>query len=230
MTNSESPLLSVGFILDGNRRWAKERNLPSLEGHRKGFEKVRELVGWAHERTINTVYIYAFSTENWNRAPEEVSYLMKLFAEAFTGNLVDDVLAKEGRIVFLGDRSRLPAELVSKITETEAQTKNGKGTTLAVCLSYGGRDEIIAATNTLIREGKELVDEAGFKDAMWGANLPDPDIIVRTSGEQRLSGFLTWQSVYSELFFTKTKWPDFSEKEFDEILEEYKNRERRRGK
>jgi len=230
MTNSESSPLSIGFILDGNRRWAKERNLPSLEGHRKGFEKVRELVGWAHERTIGTVYIYAFSTENWNRAPEEVSYLMKLFAEAFTGSLVDDVLAKGGRIVFLGDRSRLPSELVSKITETEAQTKNGKGTTLAVCMSYGGRDEIIAATNALIREGKELVSEAGFKDAMWGANLPDPDIIVRTSGEQRLSGFLTWQSVYSELFFTKTKWPDFSEKEFDEILEEYKSRERRRGK
>ncbi len=230
MTNQSTSPLSIGFILDGNRRWAKERNLPTLEGHRRGFEKVRELVEWAHERAIDTVYIYAFSTENWNRAPEEVTYLMKLFAEAFTGNLVDDVMKKEGRIVFLGDRSRLGTELATKITETEELTKNGTGTTLAVCMSYGGRDEIIAATNVLIKEGKEIVSEQEFKGAMWGAGLPDPDIIVRTSGERRLSGFLTWQSVYSELFFTDTKWPDFSEEEFDQILEEYKNRDRRRGK
>ncbi len=230
MTNSDTRPLSVGFILDGNRRWAKERNLPTLEGHRRGFEKVRELVEWADVRGIGTVYIYAFSTENWNRAPEEVSYLMKLFAEAFTGNLVDDVLKRNGKIVFLGDRTRLPPELVAKITQTEADTENGTGTTLAVCMSYGGRDEILAATNALIRAGEQVSDEGSFKKAMWGANLPDPDIIVRTSGEQRLSGFLTWQSVYSELFFTDTKWPDFSEKELDEILEEYGQRERRRGK
>lgn len=229
MNNAGQPL-SVGFILDGNRRWAKERNLPTLEGHRKGFEKVRELVEWAHERSIQTVYIYAFSTENWNRSPEEVSYLMKLFAEAFTGNLVDDVLKKNGRIVFLGERNRLSPELIERITETEEQTKGGTGTTLAVCMSYGGRDEILAATNRLIQEGGGVVTEEVFAKALWSAGLPDPDIIVRTSGEQRLSGFLTWQSVYSELFFTDTKWPDFSEEEFDAILEEYANRERRKGK
>ena len=178
---------------------------------------------------MSTVYIYAFSTENWNRTTEEVNYLMKLFAEAFTGNLVSDVLEKNGRIVFLGDRSRLAPELVEKITETEEQTKTGTGTTLAVCMSYGGRDEIIAATNALIKEGREIQNEQEFKDAMWGAGLPDPDIIIRTSGEQRLSGFLTWQSVYSEIFFTDTKWPDFSEEELDKILEEYRNRDRRRG-
>lgn len=230
MTNQDPQPLSIGIILDGNRRWAAERGLPTLEGHRKGAEKVRELMEWAHELGLGTVYIYAFSTENWNRSPEEVAYLMELFAEAFTGDLVQEVGKRNGRIVFMGDRSRLSAELVQKMEETERETSTGNGTTLAVCMSYGGRGEILHAANTLIREGKEIQSEEEFARALWRSDLPDPDILIRTSGEKRLSGFLTWQSVYSELFFTDTMWPAFSKEEFLSILAEYRNRERRRGK
>lgn len=228
MTNK--PINSIGVILDGNRRWAKERGLPTLEGHRKGSERVRDLLEWAHEERVRTVYIYAFSTENWNRTPEEVEYLMELFAEAFSGKLVDEVVKRRGKIVFLGDRSMVPPELVKKMEETEDRTKEGTEGTLAVCLSYGGRAEILAGVNVLIEKGQKIDSEDSFKSALWGAALPDPDLIIRTGGEKRLSGFLTWQSVYSELFFVDTKWPDFSKEEFLGILSEYRNREQRRGK
>lgn len=228
MTNK--PINSIGVILDGNRRWAKQRGLPTLEGHRKGSERVRDLLEWAHEEGVGTVYIYAFSTENWNRTPEEVEYLMQLFSEAFSGKLVDEVVKRNGKIVFLGDRSRVPLELVKKMEETEDRTKEGTEGTLAVCLSYGGRAEIVAGVNALIKNGQSVDSEDTFKGALWGATLPDPDLIIRTGGEKRLSGFLTWQSVYSELFFVDTKWPDFSKEEFLSILSEYRNREQRRGK
>ncbi|MEK7101125.1 MAG: polyprenyl diphosphate synthase [Patescibacteria group bacterium] len=229
MTNKETPN-AIGVILDGNRRWAKEQGLPPFEGHREGSERVKDLVRWAREFGVGTVYIYAFSTENWNRAEEEVSYLMKLMAKFFAEGIVDDIEKEDGRVVFLGDRTRIPPELVSEMERTEERTRNGKAGTLAVCLSYGGRAEIIAAANKLIREGKEIQTEEEFSSALWSAGLPDPDLIIRTSGEQRLSGFLTWQSVYSELFFTATKWPAFTKEEFVSILEEYATRERRKGK
>lgn len=221
---------AIGVILDGNRRWAKEHGLPSLEGHRAGFEKVQELVRWGRDLGVSTVYIYAFSTENWNRTKEEVSYLMELFGAAFSGTFIDEIVENDGRVVFLGDRSLIPSELVHEMERAEERTRNGKSGTLAVCLSYGGRAEIIAATNKLIREGKEITSEAEFSNALWSAGLPDPDLIIRTSGEQRLSGFLAWQAVYSELFFTDTKWPAFTKEEFLSIIEEFGNRERRRGK
>lgn len=204
--------------------------MPTLEGHRAGYEKVRELMRWSKELGISTVYVYAFSTENWNRAPEEVSYLMELLAQAFSGEFIAELIAENGRVVFLGDRSRIPPALVRSMEEAEEKTKHGTAGTLAVCLSYGGRAEIIAAANKLIREGKEIQSEEEFSAALWSAGLPDPDLIIRTSGEQRLSGFLTWQSVYSELFFTQTKWPAFSKEEFLSIISEYGQRERRKGK
>ncbi len=229
MTKGEVPK-AIGVILDGNRRWAREQGLPPFEGHREGSERVKDLVRWAREVGIGTVYIYAFSTENWNRAEEEVSYLMKLMAKFFSEGIVDEIEKEDGRVVFLGDRGRIPPELVYEMERAEERTRNGKGGTLAVCLSYGGRAEIVAAANKLIREGKEIESEEEFSRALWSADLPDPDLIIRTSGEQRLSGFLTWQSVYSELFFTDTKWPAFTKEEFLSILEEYSARERRKGK
>lgn len=229
MTSNEVPK-AIGVILDGNRRWAKEQGLEPFEGHREGSERVKDLVRWAREVGISTVYIYAFSTENWNRAEEEVSYLMKLMAKFFSEGIVTEIEKEDGRVVFLGDRSRIPQALVQEMERAEERTRSGKGGTLAVCLSYGGRAEIIAATNKLIREGKEIAGEEDFSRALWSAGLPDPDLIIRTSGEQRLSGFLTWQSVYSELFFTDTKWPAFTKEEFLSILEEYATRERRKGK
>ena len=220
---------SIGVILDGNRRWAKEHDLPTFEGHATGAERVKDLVTWGNEFGIKTIYIYAFSTENWNRTQEEVGYLMKLFAKFFSDGFVDQIIEQNGRIVFLGDRSKIPQELIVEMERAEEKTKDGEAGTLAVCLSYGGRAEILQATNALIRAGKEISSEAEFADAMWSRGLTDPDLIIRTGGEQRLSGFLTWQSVYSELFFTETKWPAFTKVEFLSILEEFGNRERRRG-
>jgi len=226
---TKKPISSIGVILDGNRRWAKERGLPSLEGHRRGFENVRSLIAWSREEQINTLYIYAFSTENWKRSPEEVGYLMKLFAEAFSGKLVDEAIENGLKIVFLGDRTPIAPELLIEMEKTEERTKEGEVGTLAVCLSYGGRAEILVGVNKLLARGTEPKTEEEFKQALWGAGLPDPDLIIRTGGEKRLSGFLTWQSVYSELFFVETKWPDFSKEEFLGILEEYHSREQRRG-
>ncbi|MDB5264935.1 MAG: undecaprenyl diphosphate synthase [Parcubacteria group bacterium] len=220
---------AIGVIMDGNRRWAKERNLPSLEGHRAGFEKMRELMQWSRDAGIKEVTIYAFSTENWNRAPEEVAYLMELFNAGFK-TLLKDIREQEVRIRFVGDRDLVEEKLRSKMEEAEKESAGGEAGTLIIAFSYGGRPEILAATNKLLQEGRKEVTEADFKKAMWSEGLLDPDLIIRTGGEHRLSNFLTWQSVYSELFFTDTKWPDFSKEEFTSILTDFASRERRLGK
>ncbi len=220
----------IGIIMDGNRRWAKARGLPTLEGHTVGFAKAKEIVRHAFDRGVGTVIVYAFSTENWKRAADEVGYLMNLFANALTNEFSD--LVNEGvRITFLGDLSRLPSGLAAAARKLETESaRNGSGKTIGIALSYGGRAEIVAGVNALITSGKKEVTEADVSAALWSAGLPDPDIIIRTSGEQRLSGFLPWQSVYSELFFTDSYWPDFSTAEFDAILESFASRERRNGK
>ncbi|HEX2792188.1 MAG TPA: polyprenyl diphosphate synthase [Candidatus Paceibacterota bacterium] len=220
---------AIGVILDGNRRWAKERGLPTLEGHKKGLEKVNELMEWAREAGIDELTIYAFSTENWNRAKEEVEYLMQLFERAFTEQF-EKVVERGGRVRFIGDRARMPEKLQGMMRDTEDRSAANADGTLIVALSYGGRSEILAAANALLAQGSGSVDEERFKKAMWSAGLLDPELIIRTGGNQRLSNFLTWQSVYSELFFTDTRWPDFSKEEFTAILADYASRERRHGK
>jgi len=217
----------VGIILDGNRRWAKARGLPTLEGHRAGMETVTNAVRFIRESGVKHLAVYAFSTENWNRESAEVSYLMSLFREAMQKQMRE--LGKEGiRIRFVGQRERFSADLQKAMHNTEEDTRRNDAFTLWVCLSYGGRAEIVAAANAAAGNGD--ITEESFARHLWTAEMPDPDIIIRTSGEKRLSGFLTWQSVYSELFFTDTKWPDFSKEEFDSILAEFAQRERRRGK
>jgi len=220
---------SIGVIMDGNRRWARERGLPTLEGHRRGYEKVEELLTWCRAEGVDEVILYAFSTENWSRSPEEVSYLMVLFEDALPD--VCERLARTGvRIRFVGERKRFSPGLREKMRELEEKSAEGAEGTLALALSYGGRPEILAAVNRLLSEGRAHADEASFVEAMWSAGLRDPDLIIRTGGERRLSNFLPWQSVYSELFFTDTKWPDFGEEEFGAILADFRARERRRGK
>lgn len=220
---------SVGVIMDGNRRWAKERNLPTFDGHKKGLEKLYELAEWMEGAGIEEVILYAFSTENWNRAPEEVSYLMGLFEHAFKKEL-SRFVEKGVRLRFIGSRERVSSHLQRIMNEAEEKTRTGEKGTLVIAFSYGGRAEIVSAVNRLLKEGKTIVDEAGFKEVMWSADLLDPDLIIRTGGEQRLSNFLPWQSVYSELFFTNTKWPDFSKEEFNRVLADFRERERRHGK
>ena len=218
----------VGIILDGNRRWAKEHGLPKLEGHRAGMEKVKEATRFVRASGVAHLVVYAFSTENWNRAEEEVGYLMDIFSNALQKELGE--LGKEGvRVRFVGQRERFTPELQKAMSATEEQTEKNNTFTLWVCLSYGGRAEIVAAARSLVTAGEEITEES-LSRHLWTAGMPDPDIIIRTSGEQRLSGFLAWQSVYSELFFTDTKWPAFTEEEFKKILAEYAERERRHGK
>jgi len=224
-----SVLRSIGVIMDGNRRWAKERGLETLEGHKAGAEKIFDLVRWAHEAGIEEVILYAFSTENWNRTEEEVGYLMRLAEELFTKQL-PKFKESGAKLRFIGDLARASERIQSIMKKAEEETKDGTKGTLVFAFSYGGRPEILAAVNKLLSEGKESVAEQEFSNALWSAGLLDPDLILRTGGERRLSNFLPWQSVYSELFFTDTKWPDLSKDEFDGVLEEYAERERRHGK
>lgn len=219
----------IGIILDGNRRFAKANGLPTLEGHRRGYERVKDIMQWAKEAHIPFVIVYAFSTENWNRSPEEVSYLMGLFKEALTKQLQE--LKQEGfRVRCIGERERFSSELQKLMQSAEEETERLSGPILALALSYGGRADILQAARRAIKEGKKDITESEFSSYLWTNGIPDPDLIIRTSGEKRLSGFLTWQSVYSELFFIDTYLPDFSKEEFQAILKEFSERDRRMGK
>lgn len=219
---------SIGIIMDGNRRWAKERGLSTEEGHRQGLEKMKDIVAWVHEAGIQEVVVYAFSTENWNRSEEEVAHLMELFEYAFN-TWLNEVSEQGIRVRFIGERERPSKPLVRMMEEMERKTEANKKGTLAIAFSYGGRQEIMAAVNHALAEKKTVVTEEELRNRMWSAGLADPDLIIRTSGEQRLSNFLPWQSVYSELFFTDAYWPEFSKEEFEGILAEYASRDRRRG-
>ncbi len=218
----------IGIILDGNRRWAKERGLPTLEGHRRGFDNLKTIARAVRDRGIPNLAVFAFSTENWNRTPEEVSYLMDIFRQAIRDEIEE--LGKEGiRTRFLGERTRFAGDIQAGMEEAEEKTHDNTKLTLWMCLSYGARAEITAAARSLAENGKEITQE-NLRAAMWSADMPDPDLIIRTSGEERLSNFLLWQAAYSELFFIKPHWPDFDEKILDDVLAQYAQRERRHGK
>ena len=224
-----SPAACVGIIMDGNRRWAKARGLQGLKGHTAGLGKAKEITRHAFSKGVGTVVLYAFSTENWNRSNEEVKYLMKLFDVVFIREL-EKFSKKDIRVRFIGDLSRLPEKLRISASKLEKKSLHtGSVKTLVIAISYGGRAEILAALNRLISEGKTEVQEEDMRTALWTTDIPDPDIIIRTGGEKRLSNFLPWQSIYSELFFSDSLWPDFTKKEFDSILAEFSLRERRRG-
>lgn len=219
----------LGIIMDGNRRWAKENQRLPYEGHVEGYKKLKELLRWTHEANIPHVVAYVFSTENWQRSEEEVGHLMKLFRfvlENETQNMIEEGV----RVRFIGDKIKFADDLKKMMTTMEAATAETYHSTLHVLLSYGGRAEIVAGVNALLSEGVTSVSEDSFAKKLWSHSMPDPDFIIRTGGDKRLSNFLPWQSVYSELFFTDTKWPSFTKEEFDAILAEFSSRERRRGK
>jgi len=216
--------------MDGNRRWAKERALPTLAGHTKGYQKLKEVISWVYEMEIPNIIFYTFSTENWNRKKEEVEYLMDLFEKKITNDF-EEIKKKNIRVLFIGQKEKFSKTLQKVMKQHEDDTADNTHGTVVFALSYGGRTEIIHAVNRALKEKKyKTVDEDTFSKILWTEDVPDPDIIIRTGGEKRLSNFLTWQSVYSELFFSDTLWPDFSKKEFTSILENFSNRERRRGK
>lgn len=232
MTNK---LEHIAFIMDGNRRWAKKHGLPLIAGHEKGAEKLTETVKAAKELGIKYVTVYAFSIENWQRDKSEVDGLMSLLRK-YLDRSFDELEKNNARIVFIGERSMLASDIVTKIEQIEKRTANNQDITLCVALSYGSRQEIISAVRKIAEYAQngalnaKDVDEKKFSDMLYTKDMPDPDLIIRTSGEKRISNFLLWQISYSELYFSDTLWPDFSKQELVKIIDDYKNRERRYGK
>lgn len=228
------PVNHLAIIMDGNGRWATNRGWARLVGHRKGAERVREIVKAAPDLGIRWLTLYAFSTENWKRSTEEVLGLMAIFARYIEREA--DRLAKAGvRMRFIGDRSRLDPKLQRMMAGIEARTAGLDRLNLTVAINYGGRDEILRAVRKIAEAAAQgildpkHVSEAAFAERLDTGGLPDPDLVVRTSGETRTSNFLPWQAAYSEYEFTETLWPDFGPEELAAIVQRFSNRERRFG-
>ena len=221
----------VVIIPDGNRRWAKEKNLPSIEGHRVGFNRFKEVVREAQKLGIKTLTIWGFSTENWDRSKEEVDYLFKLFKTILT-TFSKEAIKNEVRFRHLCRKSKLPRFIINALVRLENKTKKFSNYNLNLALDYGGRDEIVRAINKILACRKSLkdIDNETFNQYLDTAGLDDPDLIIRTSGEQRLSVMLPWQAVYAELYFPKVYFPDFDKKAFHEAIAEFSRRKRRFGK
>ena len=228
-------LKHIAIIMDGNGRWAKKRNLPRSAGHKKGAETLQEIVKGASEMGIKYMTVYAFSTENWKRDKEEVDYLMNLLRQ-YLKNELDEINKQGGRILFIGERDMLDNDIVMQMENIENKTAGNDKFTFIVALSYGSRAEILSAVkkiSSLVARGDmnvNEVDESIFSSMLYTHNIPDPDLVIRTSGEHRISNYLLWQIAYSELFFTKTLWPDFTVAELKEIINDFNSRERRYGK
>ena len=218
---------AVAIVMDGNGRWASAHDVPVAEGHRAGSRALRPIVETAIDLGIESLAVYAFSTENWTRSPDEVASLMDIFGETIDRELLD--LAHEGvHTQFVGRRDRAPDWLQARMRELEAATANEKRLNLWIAFDYGGRAEIVEAARRIVESGDEI-DEESFARHLYAPGMPDPDLLIRTSGELRLSNFLLWQSAYAEFAFTDTLWPDFGPAEFRAAIEEYASRRRRFG-
>jgi undecaprenyl diphosphate synthase len=224
------PVGCIAIILDGNGRWARSRGLPVADGHREGTRALRRTVEAAIDLGIGALVVYSFSTENWTRPPDEVDSLMEIFGETIERELPE--LARQGvRVRFFGRRDRAPEALQEQMAELEAETGANDRLDLWIAFDYGGRAELAEAARRLVNAGlrPEEIDEGTFAKALYEPGLPDPDLLIRTSGEQRISNFLLWQLAYAELVFVETLWPDFGAAELEAALAEYASRERRFG-
>lgn len=222
----------VGVIIDGNRHWASERNLPIFNGYVQGRKKVKLATDWFFSRGVEIVSFFGFSTENWNRPKKEVNYLMELLNRTLGNDLLDQATKKGYKIVISGRIEELPGKLPQRCHEVMEKTSGNKSGIVNICLNYGGRAEIVDAIRKMAKAQIQLdrVDEELIKKYLYQGDLPDPDVIVRTSGEYRLSGFQLWQAQYSELIFLEKYWPDFEQGDVETILREYGRRQRRFGK
>ncbi len=232
MTHSDIHLPEhIAVIPDGNRRWAKQNGLSTKEGHKAGYDNLKRIAYAAFDRGVGCVTAYAFSTENWLRTEEEVKYLMGLLAWVVTEE-AKEYHRKGIRLRILGSRDRLSSKLVKGFEEVQNLTKDNRNGAINICFNYGGRLDLVDAMRQLVREGipAEKIDEGAIASRLSSAGLPDPDLIIRTSGERRLSNFLLWESAYSELYFSDVMWPAFSEAELDRALADYANRKRNFGK
>lgn len=219
----------IAIIPDGNRRWAKANGLSTFRGHRAGFDRSYELVRAAGNKGVKIVTFWGFSTENWKRSPIEVAYLLKLFA-SFTRKWIKEAKKEGVQLRFIGNLTKFPPDLRKLFRLAIEDTKHNSKIIVNIALNYGGRDEIKRAIKKLLNRGQQTVTDKDVEQALDTQGLDDPDLIIRTSGEQRLSGFMPWQTVYSELYFAQVHFPDFSTKELDKALSWYANRQRRFGK
>ncbi|MFN3813638.1 MAG: polyprenyl diphosphate synthase [Aquificaceae bacterium] len=218
----------VAVIMDGNGRWAKERGLPRIYGHYEGVKRAEDLVEACKEVGVRYLTLFTFSTENWRRPKEEISALFDLF-ESYLRKKGNELIQKGISVKFIGRRDRLPDSLTTIIEDIEIRTKDCNDITVCLALDYGGRDDILRAVNRAMKMGLGRVDEKAFSDLLDLSGIPDPDLLIRTAGERRLSNFLLWNLAYSELYFTEIYWPDFDKKEFLKAIEDYSKRVRKFG-
>ena len=225
----ECELKHIAIIMDGNRRWAKERNLPSMVGHKKGVEALKATMRACDDFGIKYLTVYAFSTENWNRKPEEVNFLMDLLAQTLKNELKE---MDENNVVisFIGDTTKLSDKLQEILANAVETTKNNTGVNLQIAFNYGSRDELVHAVQNIVNEGIKDITEDTISKHLYTKNIPDPDLLIRTGGEMRVSNYLLWQIAYSEFIVIPEFWPEFNRDKLAECVQEYKRRNRRFGK
>lgn len=228
-TVKQTNLQHIAIIMDGNRRWAKEKNLPSAMGHKKGVDALKTTLRACKDFGIKYLTVYAFSTENWNRKKEEVEFLMELLAITLTNELAE--MHSEGvRIRFIGDIKQLSPKLQKILNNSVETTKNNDGVTLQIAFNYGARAEIVHAVKSIIESGITDIDETTISNHLYTSEIPDPDLLIRTGGEMRISNYLLWQIAYSEILVVKEFWPEFNRDSLADAIEEFQSRQRRFGK
>ncbi len=218
----------VSIIMDGNGRWAKRRGLPRYEGHKEGAKALEKILTFASDLGIQWLSVFAFSTENWRRPKEEIEVIMSLLVE-YINTKLDRLLEKNIRLRFMGQLNQLPDETLESIKKGEDATKECNGMNFVITLNYSGRAEIIDAINKILKDKKESISIDEFKNYLYIPEMPEPDLLIRTSGELRISNYMLWELAYTELYFTDVLWPDFNEEEFLKALYSYQFRERRFG-
>lgn len=230
-TVKQTKLQHIAIIMDGNRRWARERNLPSAVGHKKGVDALKTTLRACKDFGIKYLTVYAFSTENWNRKKEEVDFLMELLAITLQNELAE--MHSEGVVIsFIGDTTKLSDKLQKILKNSVETTKNNSGVHLQIAFNYGARDEIVHAVKSIVSKGinPDEITERTICDNLYTHGIPDPDLLIRTGGEKRISNYLLWQIAYSEILVTKEYWPEFDRNSLAQAVEEFKNRQRRFGK
>jgi len=219
----------VSIIMDGNGRWAKRRGLPRYEGHREGAKALEKVLKYASEVGIKWLSVFAFSTENWNRPKEEIEVIMSLLID-YINNKIDKLNELNIRLRFMGNRDKLSENLIKNLEKGERETEKNTGMNFVVALNYSGKREIIDAVNKIIQSGEKEITEEKFRQYLYIPEMPEPDLLIRTSGEYRISNYMLWELAYTELYFTDVLWPDFDEREFLKALYSYQSRERRFGR
>lgn len=220
----------LGLILDGNRRWAKDQGLPTLEGHKKGYENLKDIAKYAFDHGVEYVSAYVFSTENWNRSAEEVDYLMNLIIWV-SKHEIKQLDKNNIKVIFMGEADSLSKKVLDSMASAEDRTKDNTGGTLILCLNYGGKQEIAGAVNKILAknpDSREVTAEL-IEENLYQPTIPDVDLIIRTSGEQRISNFMLWRAAYSELYFVDKHWPAFTEVDLQTALDDFAGRNRRFG-